>query len=189
MIKQFYLVFGLMVFIFFSCSSEKPETFDRTVLSVNGFQPFVYQLFQPDLDSSKYAQTHKLINIEINDKFYPFIVDTGDSNGTLKISQQVSNDIAAIETGKKSKSKTFYGKTKESEVLIPKLRIGNLDIQNLPCKVVEDSYFWPWNIRKNDIGKIGWRLLNKLNLLFDYQVSELVFYDTNFIPDNILGWN
>ena len=187
--NRHHILLGLSAILVFGCANEQPISLDKAFASVNTIQPSEYQLLQPDLDPSKYAQTHKLINLQIGDNFYPFIVDTGDSNGTLKISQQVANEIGAISTDRKSKSKTFYGNSEETEVLIPRITIGNVEFKELPCKVVEDSYFWPWNVQTKDIGIIGWKLLNQFNLLFDYKKSELTFYDPDFIPDDILSWD
>jgi len=188
MFNRHLLILCLSTTLIFSCSHGKGVTLEKSISSGNTIQPSEYQLLQPDLDLSKFAQTHKLIKIQIGRKLYPFIVDTGDSNGTLKISQQAAKEMGAIVSGNTSKSKTFYGNSQESEVLVPQVTIGNVEFKDLPCKVMDDSYFWPWNIQTKDIGIIGWKLLNQFNLLFDYKANKLTFYDPAFTPDEILEW-
>ena len=186
--KKILFIFTIVIILFNCKSSDSIDTADIAD-GINDFKSAEYELYTPALDQEKYAPTHKFIYIEIQNKQYPFIVDTGDRNGNLKVSFKLAEELNAIKTGSSSESKNFYGKLKENECLISGVEIGNIEFNNLKCDIVDDSWFWPWNTVDESIGIIGWGLLKEFNLFFNYKENKLIFYNKGIIPGNIKNWD
>ena len=188
-INKLILFIVTVVIMFSNCKSSDSIDIMNIADEINNFKSAEYELYTPALDQKKYAPTHKFIYIEIQNKQYPFIIDTGDRNGNLKVSYKLAEELNALKTGNSSDSKNFYGKLEENECLISGIKIGKIEFNNLRCDLVDDSWFWPWNTVDESIGMIGWGLLKEFNLLFNYKENKLIFYNKDIIPSDINNWD
>jgi len=124
----------------------------------NGFNSFAYysKLFYKILTSVKTKnlkkdiiyltekENMKIINVEINNKYYPFILDTGASNTT--INKEILDDllISGLITKKNFINKSMYqiadGSYIEAENwIIPKIKVGNKSIENVKVAIINNK--------------------------------------------------
>lgn len=132
--------------------------------------------------------------IEIEGKSLPIIVDTGDKNSALSLSEKALKNLHVKFTGKTICSKAFDGKNCNKEFIIPKIKLGNFVEKNVKGVLIpklwggNDDGFQATEASNN--GVIGYPLLSKFNVLFDYAHSKLILVQPGKKPAqyNIEKW-
>jgi len=151
--------------------------------------PVTFTLHQPDLNPQAFAPTHVYIEIKIQGKDIPFIVDTGDSKGTLRLSAETMEMLHGQRTSAHRRSRSIYGSANNDEFILSGIEIGDQILNDLRCEVSDDSCFYPWNTTQESMGIIGWGLLKEYNLLFDYAENQLTLYPRSEIPEEVKQWS
>lgn len=143
-----------------------------------------------DYAPNQIAPVHFIVDLEIQEESYPFIVDTGDNKGTLKISNRLLSRLKNSPTDESRSSKDIYGNTFNNiQYRIPDVKLGDFHFKELQCEVSNDEWFSPFSNYEEYIGMIGWGLLREFNFLFDFKNSRIVLYKRSIVPDSVKDWN
>lgn len=182
--KKNLLMFLLTLFIV-SCTTNTELSYTSANLDQAKTEVVTYDLYIPKSPSNQYYFAQLCIDIEIQGQTYPFIVDTGDRNGSLKFSQNTINKLTHSKTGKSSKSLTIYGNNTNHGYIISGVQVGDVILNNVEVEVTDDSWFYPFNKYNEDIGIVGWNFLREFNILFDYKNGILKLYQKGYIPESL----
>jgi len=120
-----------------------------------------------------YDYNFALIKVEINNKFYTFLVDTG---APTLISNEIYKDLN-IKPANSTNVIDSQGQFKKQDVvIIPQIKLGNLTYNNIGAVVANLRDVFEFNCMKID-GIIGANQMAKSYWKFDYQNHEITITD------------
>ncbi|HEY6162384.1 MAG TPA: retropepsin-like aspartic protease, partial [Bacteroidia bacterium] len=127
--------------------------------------------FQPSISGTP------VIEVKVNGKVFHFWVDTGAGMSVLTTSTAKKCGVKILGNGGNAMAATGIT-IPTSYAMIDSLRIGQMQVQHLPCLILQNKQleFRLLGIRIVKIdGIIGWNLLQELSVTFRQDTHQIVF--------------
>ena len=123
-----------------------------------------------------------ILQVEINDNFYPFIFDTGNDLTSIDLSLLDQIDYKSNNVNYTISDASNIARTNEY-LSINKLSIGGIEFKNIGAQTTDFSHFKQVNACNHYVGIIGSNLMRKAKWEIDYQNKILKITDNieNFI--------
>lgn len=166
--KKNLLIILILSFLINGCSSLKRL---KTVTQGNVIQ----QNYLEEIPF-KFIDNQIIIEVEINNKLYPFVFDTGNDLTSIDLtlleqidynSNKVTNEIT--DASKKTRVNEY--------VSIENLKIGDVEFENIGAQTSDFSHFKQINACNHYVGLIGSNLMRKAKWQIDYQNKTLKITD------------
>jgi tetratricopeptide (TPR) repeat protein len=114
-----------------------------------------------------YSEGHIIVPVVLNgSKQVDFVLDTG-LGGSLMLSDDYAEGLDLTYVGE-VRTISLYGGLNLKAAILDSLRIGGLEMRDVPVLVCENSPF-------GSIGVIGWKVIQKVNTTIDFEKSQIRF--------------
>jgi tetratricopeptide (TPR) repeat protein len=114
-----------------------------------------------------YSEGHINLPVVLNgSKQLDFVLDTGHG-GSLMISSDYAEGLDLTYVGEIT-TISLYGGLRLRAAVLDSVRIGGLEMRDVPVLVCEDSPF-------GTIGVIGWKVIQRINTTIDFEKSQIRF--------------
>jgi tetratricopeptide (TPR) repeat protein len=114
-----------------------------------------------------YSESHIILPVVLNgSKQVDFGFDTG-LGGSLMISSDYAEGLDLTYVGEIT-TISLYGSLRLKAAILDSLRVGGLEMRDVPVLVCENSPF-------GSIGVIGWKVIQRLNTTIDFKESKIQF--------------
>ena len=159
--------FWIIFFVIFAVAS-----------SISGYY-FFFRTYYSVLDLSYSFSKCPVVIVEIEDKKYPFKVDTG-SKFAFTMPESLLKSLKYKKKGEKVRWRDFKGNRYESYLFcIPKVTLGTISLKNFSTKLDDSNFYKNTGIclstkpKTINYGRIGWPVFLHKKVLFDFRKDKV----------------
>ncbi|MDT0651850.1 retropepsin-like aspartic protease, partial [Autumnicola edwardsiae] len=124
----------------------------------------------------KFIDGQIYVQVEINDKFYPFIFDTGNDLTSIDLSLIDEIDFSSNSVNNKITDASNISRINDY-LSLKKLSIGGIEFENIGAQTTDFSHYKQVNACKPFVGIIGNNLMRKAKWEINYQDETLKITD------------